>query len=657
MIIGMYIKHIKAYKGINYVPLGHRYNFSAYIGENGAGKSSVLEALDSFLNNKSYNINKGALNDGIYTVGNEPYFAPIFLIKKAEITRYKKEFDRLSYFFWNVGKEDLTSGARGSLKEFFSLRNDLVADGIGSETHYLLVFGETNLTAGHKLYFASFQNEKPFLKTMLESDDYSIEKKSKITLRADLLKKLEKAEWKKVFQYLKSLYAYVYIPVEIDVEKFTKIETDEMQKIFDRELIGEIQTAISGINLNKTNGVNRKLDSFIEEIEEILDHKYHYSTGTARNNTVTESDLVNKIIEVYFQKRLLYKKGDGITKKVSELSAGEKRQALVNLVYAFLKRKSSRERMIIVGIDEPENSLHTSLCYDQFEKLREVSIHNQILITTHWYGFLPIVSEGYSHFLSQESEKIIFETYDLFDYRSKIKKDIEESRNRIPQDFSLKSTYDLVQSIFYSIRNASPYNWLICEGVSEKIYFEHFFEEEIKSCKLRILPMGGAPNVVRLHRYLEVPIKDENNKKGKGRIYCLIDTDQNRCEEISNGCDNLRIRRLSNHGSSSGTKLLTLNHSDTHPTDIEQSLNPGIFQQAIKEIAGDEKYHIEKIEDATGNTDFHLNLKSFEIKDFFKIDEGKNKVLFSKKYIEISKEKSIPFPPWVLEIKTFFNKS
>ena len=42
-------------------------------------------------------------------------------------------------------------------------------------------------------------------------------------------------KWKDFFIELKALYSYVYLPVELDVESFTKIETDEMQKIFDKK--------------------------------------------------------------------------------------------------------------------------------------------------------------------------------------------------------------------------------------------------------------------------------------------------------------------------------------------------------------------------------------------------------------------------------------
>lgn len=89
MIIGLFLRHIKAYKGITYIPISYEHNFVSYIGENGIGKSSILESLNSFFNNKPYPINKSAINDGIHTSGNEPFFTPIFLIEKTKITRKK----------------------------------------------------------------------------------------------------------------------------------------------------------------------------------------------------------------------------------------------------------------------------------------------------------------------------------------------------------------------------------------------------------------------------------------------------------------------------------------------------------------------------------------------------------------------------------------
>lgn len=668
MIIGLFLKHIKAYKGITYIPTGEQYNFVGYIGENGIGKSSILEALNSFFNNEPYSINKNALSDGIKTSGNEPYCAPIFLIEKSKITKKKKEFEILSKYFWSIEKSSLSSGAQGSMKDFFELKDKIISDSkYSEETHYLFILGEENLQAGKKIYFSSFHNEESFLIHMLDKNKSEIEgitannnkKKTVISnWKKELSAFLEKGEWKKILQELKDLYSYVYLPVELEVESFTKIETNEMQKIFDKKVKSKIEEALKGIDLTSNEGINKKLDSFIEDIEKVLNHKYSYKTGQSRNNNITKSDLVNKIIEAYFQKRTLYKIDGKIESKVSELSAGEKRQALINLVYAFLKKDFDRDKMIIIGIDEPENSLHTSLCYEQFEKLKEISKNNQIFFTTHWYGFLPIVSEGYGHFLDYGKDEIIFDTYDLYDYKAKVQQSMQASRNAIPNNFVLKSTNDLVQAMFYSLQGEEPYNWLIVEGVSEKIYFEYFFKEEIKNQKLRILPLGGQKKVSELYEYLELPmkVKDESIK---GKVWCLIDTDQTRHKEhINDGYDNLKIRRLSNKGSNKETNLLTLSHSDTIPTDIEQSLHPKIFQETILLLEEGEKFHISNIENSEGNSDFIKNFKNLEIEEFFKLDKGKNKIIFARKYIEILQSKDDEesyIPTWIKEIRKYFN--
>lgn len=662
MLIGLFLKHIKAYKGINFIPIGDAYKFVAYVGENGSGKSSILEALDSFFNSKQYPINKSALNDGISTVGNEPFIAPIFLIEKTKIKSNKKNFELLSEYFWSVKKTGLHSSIKTSMKDFFELRDSIVSNAIySSETHYLFIFGEQNLTLSPKPYFASFHNEESFLLHFLELDDnifykmVSLEKKSKIaTLRDELDSKVTQKEWKNVLVNLKSLYSYIYLPVEIEVESFTKIETREMQKIFDKKLRDEIEVALASVNFTNQGGINESLDNFVLEIEGILENEYCYDTGQRRNNSVTKSDIVNKIIEVYFQKRILNKKSDNALTKVSELSAGEKRQALINLVYAFLKRNPNRETMVIVAIDEPENSLHTALCYDQFEKLKEVSILNQVLITTHWYGFLPVVSEGYGHFLKVIENKISFETYDLYHYRSEIKTALEQSKNQIPSDLILKSTYDLVQSIFYSLKTEPPYNWVICEGVSEKIYFEHFFYDEIKNNRLRILPMGGQPKVIRLYKYLQNPVSEE---KCAGKVFCIVDTDQIRCQEINNGCKTLSIRRLSNEGVCDKTNLLTLDHKDTSETDIERALNPMLFKKTIESISDVDIYQINTVVNENGNSDFIRNFKNLDVENYFKENNGDNKIAFAKKYVELCKIEDPDgqlVPSWINEIKTYF---
>ena len=275
MIIGLYLRHIKAYKGINYIPISISYNFITYIGENGSGKSSILESLNYFFNDKICSINKSALADGITTKNNEPFIVPIFLIDKNKVSKHKKEFERLSNYFWYVNAKNLNPRIHSSMKDFFDLRDNILINNITSETHYLIVMGEIFVSQSMLPNFASFTGEEKFLKVILEKNDEEYDKISRDThekWKEEYQKIVNQKKWKEVLGELKSLYSYVYLPVELEIESFTKIETDEMQKIFDKKLKIQIEEALKNVNLNNTDGVNKRLDSFIGEIEGILDN-------------------------------------------------------------------------------------------------------------------------------------------------------------------------------------------------------------------------------------------------------------------------------------------------------------------------------------------------------------------------------------------------
>ncbi|WP_417655711.1 hypothetical protein, partial [Pseudoalteromonas atlantica] len=50
MIIGAFLRYYKTYQGINYIPITDEDKFCGLVGDNGIGKSSVLESLDTFFN-------------------------------------------------------------------------------------------------------------------------------------------------------------------------------------------------------------------------------------------------------------------------------------------------------------------------------------------------------------------------------------------------------------------------------------------------------------------------------------------------------------------------------------------------------------------------------------------------------------------------------
>ncbi len=623
MIIGLQVRHYKAYKNVKFIPIGNEHNFVAFAGENGVGKSSILEALNTFLNEADWLLTKEQKHY-------DSYICPIFLIPKEKVSRLKNDFDIISNFFWDLEKKDKTD-------EFFTIRDSLNIE--TKDTHYLLYLGEgLDKNWNRKLKI-------PFGKT--------IEEPFNSCLGVNFSEK-------NFLKELKDLYSYVYVPVEINSEKFTKIETKEMQKIFNKEIKNEIKKSIKQSSIDS---INTNLDSFVKDLEKKLDGKYFYDTGDTGTKKLTPTSLLETVLEMYFKKRVLMKGQRSeikSSKKMSELSAGEKREALINLIYVFLKESEDRGSMVLIGIDEPENSLHTAICYKQFEKLKKISKDSQVFITTHWYGFLPIIDKGIVHFLkntikdNQEVFIDFFDKVDLYLYPYKTKK--------IPDDFILKSTNDLVQSIFHSVKAEEPYNWLICEGTSDQIYLEYFLKKEIKEKNLQIIPVGGIDLVKKFYKYLLLPVSENFKNQNCGRIFCLTDTDANTKKKdinleqdvVNTIKNNLVIKRLASNIDNSTSLIQFELEEKQESIGIEQSLNPNIFIKTLESFNVEYEFLKCDIQNINGNTTKN-NLRNWNIDSYF-ID-GKVKNNFAKKYVEIMEEgDSDDFVPgWINEIKEFFN--
>ena len=468
--------------------------------------------------------------------------------------------------------------------------------------------------------------------------------------------------FKGFYEYIISHYSYLYIPVETDVHSYTKLETQEMQKLMDKNIQSEIENAITPTTIRQ---INKSLNEFVADIENVLE-EYKYK-GKFKNS-LTMPDLVSKIIEAYFSIKILNKKT--ATSKlipVRELSSGEKRKALIDVAYSFLINNNSRNDNIILAIDEPEASLHISACYSQFEKLINLSkLNSQIIISTHWYGYLPIVSNGNATSITKnEKNETSIQYFNLYNYREKITQDRNKVKGPLPVHYNIKSYNDLVQSILFSLIQDKPYNWIVCEGLSEKIYFEQMFSEDIKTKNLRFLPLGSFKEVKKLYSLLLAPIQDPDYQI-KGKVICLIDTDAERVNIDFSRTKNLFFKRLMNN-KTKGTTIIDVNSNITNPpTEIEDCLNPYIYKQTLIEFA--EEYEAIKnilttneVRSNALNSYYTFDLRESEkeeIKAFFDDKQGYNKIRFSEKYTEISKSQFFENEPkmeWIENIRKLIN--
>lgn len=645
MLIGLFQRHYKIYKGISFIPLNKATpeQLSVIIGNNGSGKSSILEALDTFFNNREFNINLGSKKS-------QAFVAPLFLIPKDKLTPFtttnKKYIEVISDFLWN---EPYSTGNYKQLQEFFTYR-DTNLNGL-KQTHILLTASK------------SFDGDQFFF-TFTSSIIRKFENKQ--------LPKYKTKQHSQLLAKLKSIYTYIYIPIETSIQEFLKIETEGMQSLIDKKISAEIDKTLTGKRITRKTGANRtkklslidiineSLGNYIDKTEEKIktiydgyDFKMQYR---ARQN-LTANDIKDQIIYTYLSKRTL-KKDD---KPISNLSAGERKQALIDIAYSFISGSNNRDYDIILAIDEPESSLHISNCYDQFSRIEKISESDncQVILTTHWYGALPVVNQGTLIQIEVDGETPDHSRFSFKNY-------FEERRSH-PNDIQLKSFYDLTSTIISSLKFHST-NWLIVEGLDDYNYLKVHLDAK----NLKILPVGGCGVVKLIYDFLYVPLshKAESNDMD-GKIFCLIDTDTDgpKLQHESNTKDKkLCFRRLQ---ILEGEVTLVKNEAQQRtPLEIEEAIDPNDFYDILETVINSfgEEHEVEAfrefsvVEGATcskikdddsmllykGSAEDMISNKRI-ILDFIE----KNKENLSKAYLKLENPQK---PKWISMIEDFFKE-
>lgn len=654
MIVGLFLRHYKIYKGATYIPFGLRQleNLNLFIGHNGAGKSSILEALDTFFNGRPFIIHNTEKKT-------EAFAAPLFLFSEADF----KHFSSKSKIIIRTAHEVLLTIFESQsptnykpYKLFFEQKDFIIKS---HPNHYLFLFATWAEQERNQEVFITFDDR--IKKKILETPDFETAQelqKSLQTLRAEIT----------------SFYSFQYIPVETSIEEFLRLESRGMQELMSENVKKRIEKTLNEKLPTKADRkkqlsildiVNEDLDVFVNEVEQIIqeiDEEYDFEKDYKAKTRLTANHLTDVVIDAFFSKRTLKKS----KKPIKNLSAGERKKALVDIAYAFLTQDSERNKRVILAIDEPESSLHISMCYEQFERLESLAnqFNNQLLVTTHWYGALPIVEKGNLYHI----DSINFDTPKIteFSFRNYF-----EERGNHPNDVQFKSFFDLASAIISSLR-VKESNWLIVESEEDKKYIEKHLK---KTDKLKILPVGGCSIVKLLYDYLYTPISQKSDAKElKGKIFCLIDTDlqgvnnKNVQEDLKNGL--LLIRRLQLNANDD-IELVRLDTNINFPTEIEESLVPKAFYEALKQtiqmsddenakksfekfkfdesvknsyVKGDNSIIFPSISDGTNPRTEKENITNF-------ID--KNKLSICENYCRIEIEET---PIWITKIEEYFDK-
>lgn len=588
MILAAILRNFKCYKGINIISFINDSIdcMNIIIGNNGVGKSAILEGLNCLFNDEPWIINNEANGKNDVSVG------AVMLIEKNKIInkldqKNKQLITEISDFFWKV---DETNSNLRYYSIFFNIRNKIISY---KEKYFLLVVGHG--PNKKELDFLTFTN--------LLRNELSEPKPTNETLS-------------KLLSVILSQYAYIYIPVETSISDFVKLQNQSLQTLMDNSIKLSINTVLNNkriarptkngreIKLSVLDIINESLEKYVNEVEkdiQIVNNQYSYKPARRQSSKLTSNHVVDTIIAAYYARRSFKKDG----KEIQYLSSGEKRLILIDIISAFIK-KDNPSHELIIAIDEPENSLHISNCYDQFYKIEEIALKykHQLFITTHWYGSLPCLLKGNLIYIDESSKPNVFNIDNYY-----------EDRGGLPDDIQLKGFYDLSSSLLFAFRNSDK-NWLLVEGLEDKKYISYYLNDD----KIRIIPLGGCGNVRKMFEYLCVPIRTSKDFKDcKNKIICLTDTDA-LCPNISfdegEDKDRLMIRRLD--AIQNGDVALVKYNNPTHnETEIEDILNPEQFYNSVKKAI--EIYGESKDKDAFNDFVFNDTVCSSRIKGDYSI--------------------------------------
>lgn len=644
MIIGVFLRNIKTYQGLNYVPLSDGPKFCGLLGNNGVGKSSVLEAFDGFFNGKTWIHNTTVKKSGLERAN--PHIVPLFLLKKDFIDEeFKETAELINSVALTVTADNATNEkTKILLANYLSHREKLTRYNDLTD-YYLLPLGidamgmpSLSILEG-KLLIEKLSNHSGFDK---ETPEFNVGKNGKILI--DLI------------DFIKSKIEYLYIPKEITPENFTRLESDETKALMGESLETILDRIIGSEGVSK---INRDLTTFIDEVSGQLEN-YAYRTPTDRQQNLKKNDVYKLIQHAFFNIRKLHRKhGDKQWLEISLLSSGEKQKAMIDVAHSLLTKRRENRDNLIVAVDEPEASLHMSACFDQFDTLIDLSKKcMQLVFTSHWYGFMPTIENGSVTVITKNGTEHYTDLVNLGAYREEVKQLTRDSKGQLPFDIRIKSINDFIQSIISSSTGENPYNWIICEGSSEKIYLSAYLNDLVEKKRLRIVPVGGAKEVKRVYTYLSTLYQDIESEI-TGTIYLLSDTDSQLVSYQVANHKKLFCKRIVYDPAPCITKLVSIDSNPISPeTEIENGLNAFIYWETLMEFSYiyPELEFIRDIPPPEPNKESYdpFNLRGSEkalITQFF--DKDNNKFKFAESYIaRISPD--IPVPNWILELRDHF---
>ena len=375
------IKNFRGYKEETVVEFDE---LTAFIGRNDAGKSTVLEALEIFFNNKIVTCEREDLSVGVDD--DSIYISCIFDELPQEITIDSTSTTTLS------AENLLNSEGYLEIKKIFKCTTAKPKPSIRIVCNH-------PVDEGFKDLLLLKQKDLKERAISLNIDESSYDKRNNVSIRKAILASNSDLNFEEVeLEVDKEDAKKVYVVIETFLPIYALFQSDRSSSDSDKEIADPMSIAVA-----------QALQELQAEIEKIKIEVQKRATETAEYTLAKlkemDEDLASSLIPEFKSEpkfdslfKLSIKSDDDIS--INKRGSGVRRLILLNFFRAEAERKlseSDRNKSIIYAFEEPETSQHPSHQKLLVEAFLELSTkeNTQIILTTHTPalgGLLPTSS-------------------------------------------------------------------------------------------------------------------------------------------------------------------------------------------------------------------------------------------------------------------------
>lgn len=523
------LKNFRGFSG-NETIINFKEGINVILGENNAGKTTIIKALDILFNNKSSK--KLGINDFNRDIDLDVLKdTPPYIIIAAKLTESPEE-DEYS-------------------EELVAVANWLTKIASPYEAKITLEYSlPENEISNYQVFMSNKQMNKNEYWNYLEQHFL---KKYVIKIyigNPELKNQLNPIELAKFdFQFLSAIR---------DVERdLFKGNNSLLKEVIDFYMDYEIKSNIGLSNIERTKQISVKKEEFSRESKELIKIlkermrigeeqilKYVNNTGAGidKSKPVFEGEIFDT--ELYSSLRLIVEKVTGIKLPATSNGLGYNNLIFISILLSKMQRDASgtylgsnAKTFSILAIEEPEAHLHPSMQYKflQFLKKNNQSEVRQIFVTTHSPNITAAVDLEDIIILQKEDNERIRLAYPSKVFDTKTTDDDEEIKAKKKSREYVGRFLDVTKADLFFAKNI-----ILVEGIAEQLIIPEFSRKmgkDLEDSHTTIINIGGR----YFNHFLRLFDIDASEYALKKKVACITDLDPVRKKITKNNPENDKV--------------------------------------------------------------------------------------------------------------------